>query len=62
MHFVSFIITLVFLLLTVLLIGNGLVKLQQNKPVRARSLMSSGLTLGLWGIVISVLVFNIFNV
>jgi hypothetical protein len=60
MHFVSFIVALVFILVAACLFGRGLVKLYQGKE-KSRSLISSGFMVGVWGIVVAVILFGFFS-
>jgi hypothetical protein len=60
MHFVSFVVTLVFILVAACLFGRGLVKLYQGNE-KSRGLISSGFMVGVWGIVIAVILFGFFS-
>ena len=60
MHFVSFIVALVFILVAACLFGRGLVKLYQGNE-KCRSLISSGFMVGVWGIVIATILFGFFS-
>jgi hypothetical protein len=50
MHFVTFIVAFVFVLVAAILFGRGLVKLY-----------SSGFMVGLWGVVIAAIIFGVFS-
>ena len=60
MHFVTFIVAVVFVLAAAVLFGCGLVRLYQ-KSRRAQGLISSGFMVGLLGVVVSVVLFGFFN-
>jgi hypothetical protein len=60
MHFVTFIVALVFILIAAVLFGRGLVKLHQNNE-RARGLISSGFMVGLFGVVVAAVLFGFFS-
>jgi hypothetical protein len=60
MHFVTFIVAFVFVLVAAILFGRGLVKLYQGNE-QARSLISSGFMVGLWGVVIAAIIFGVFS-
>jgi Na+(H+)/acetate symporter ActP len=60
MHFVSFIVALVFVLIASCLFSLGLVNLYQGNE-KSRDLISSGLMVGVWGIVIAVILFGFFS-
>jgi hypothetical protein len=60
MHFMTFIIVFIFLLVGTILFGRGLMRLYQRKE-QARGLISSGFMVGLLGVVIAAIVFGVFN-
>jgi len=60
MHFVTFIVAFVFVLVAAILFGRGLVKLYQGNE-QARSLISSGFMVGLLGVVIAAIIFGVFS-
>ena len=60
MHFVSFIVALVFILIAVCLFSLGLIKLYQDSE-KSRGLISSGFMVGVWGLVIAVILFGFFS-
>jgi hypothetical protein len=60
MHFVSFIVALVFILLAACLFGIGLVKLYQGNA-KSRGFISSGFMVGVWGIVVAAILFGFFS-
>jgi hypothetical protein len=60
MHFVTFLVIGVFLLLAAILFFSGLVNLYQGKE-KARGLIGSGFMVGIWGIVIAAIIFGFFN-
>lgn len=60
MHFVSFIVVLVFILIAACLFGRGLVRLYQGNE-KSRGLISSGFMVGVWGIVITAILFGFFS-
>jgi hypothetical protein len=60
MHFVSFIVAFVLILVAAVLFGRGLVRLYQDNQ-KARGLISSGFMVGLLGVVIAVILFGFFN-
>ena len=59
MHFVSFIIAFIFIIVAAILFGRGLVRIHRKEP--ARGLVHSGVTIGLAGIVIAAILFGFFN-
>ena len=61
MHFVSFIVAFVFILVAAILSVNGLVKLHQGSE-KARGLIRSGLMVSILGILASVIIFGFFTV
>jgi hypothetical protein len=61
MHFISFIVAFVFILIAAVLFGRGLVRLYQDNG-RARGLISSGFMVGLLGVVIAAVLFGFFNI
>jgi hypothetical protein len=61
MHFVTFIVAFVFILVAAILFGRGLVKLYQQNNQKARGLISSGFMVGLMGMLIAAIVFGFFN-
>ena len=61
MHFVTFIVTFVFILAAAILFGRGLVKLYQKNNIKARGLISSGFMVGIWGIVVAAIIFGFFS-
>jgi len=61
MHLITFIVALVFILVAAILFGRGLVKLYQKKNRQSRGLISTGFMFGLLGVVITAIVFNVFN-
>lgn len=60
MHFVSFIVTFVFILVAAILFGRGLVRLHQDND-KARGLISSGFMVGILGVIIATILFGFFN-
>jgi len=60
MHFVSFIVFLVFVLVAVYLFGRGIVKLYRGNG-KSRALISSGFMVGLWGVVVASILFGFFS-
>ena len=60
MHFVTFIVTFVFIIIAALLFGGGLVRLYQGSE-KSRGLIASGFMVGLWGIVIGAILFGFFS-
>jgi hypothetical protein len=60
MHFITFIVAFVFILAAAILFGRGLVKLYQGNE-QSRSLISSGFTVGLLGVVIAAIIFGFFS-
>lgn len=57
----TFIVALVFILVAAILFGRGLVRIYQKNSERARGLVSSGFMVGLLGVVIAAIIFNVFN-
>ncbi len=62
MHLVTFIIVAVFVLAAILFFGGGLIRLYRKNDERARSLISTGFMIGLLGVVIAVIIFDVFSV
>ena len=60
MHYVSFIVVFIFILVAAILFGRGLVRLYQDNG-RARGLISSGFMVGLLGVVIAAILFGFFS-
>ena len=60
MHFVSFIVILVSILIAAFLFGRGLVKLYHDKE-KSRGLIAGGFMVGVWGIAIAAIVFGFFS-
>jgi hypothetical protein len=60
MHFVSFIVVLAFILVAAILFSCGIVNLYQGNK-KSRSLVSNGFIVGLWGIVVTAIIFGFFN-
>ena len=60
MHFVTFIVALVFCLIAASLLGYGLVQLHRDNG-RARGLISSGFMVWLLGILVSAIIFGVFS-
>jgi len=60
MHFVSFIVALVFILVAACLFGRGLVRLHQGNE-KSRGLIVSGFMVGVWGIFITAILFGCFS-
>jgi hypothetical protein len=60
MHFVTFIVAFIFIVVAAVLFGAGLVKLYE-KSARARGLISSGFMVGLLGVVIAAIIFGFFS-
>ena len=60
MHFVSFIVVLVFILIAACLFGRGLVRLHQSNE-KSRGLIASGFMVGVWGIVVAAILFGFFS-
>ena len=60
MHFVTFIVALVFFLIAAILFAFGLLKLYQGKGP-ARGLISNGFMIGLLGVLIAAIVFVVFS-
>jgi len=60
MHFVSFIVALVFIIIAACIFGRGLVRLYQGSE-KSRSLIASGFMVGVWGIVIAAILFGFFS-
>ena len=60
MHFVTFIVALVFILVAAILFALGLVKLYRSKE-KSRCLVSSGFMVGIWGVVVAAIIFGFFN-
>ena len=60
MHFVTFIVAFIFILAAAILFGRGLVRLYQGNG-QSRGLISSGLMVGLLGVLIAAIVFGFFN-
>jgi len=60
MHFVSFIVVLVFILIAACLFGRGLVRLHQGNE-KSRGLIASGFMVGVWGIVVAAILFGFFS-
>lgn len=61
MHFVTFIVALVFILIAAVLFGRGLVKLYQGNG-QSRGLIGSGFFIGLLGVVIAAIISGFFNI
>jgi FtsH-binding integral membrane protein len=61
MHLTTFIVALVFFLVAALLFGRGLVRIYQKNSEQARGLIGSGFMVGLLGVVIAAIIFNVFN-
>jgi hypothetical protein len=61
MHFVTFIVALVFILIAAVLFGRGLVKLYQGNG-QSRGLIGSGFLIGLLGVVIAAIISGFFNI
>jgi divalent metal cation (Fe/Co/Zn/Cd) transporter len=59
MHFVSFIIAFVLILVAAKIFGRGLVRIYKKE--QARGLISGGVWVGLAGIVIAAILFGFFN-
>jgi hypothetical protein len=60
MHFVTFIVALVFILVAASLFTYGLTQLHNNNP-RARGTISSGCMVGLLGILVAAILFGFFS-
>ena len=60
MHFVTFIVAIVFCLIAAGLLGYGLVQLHRDNR-RARGLISSGFMVWLLGILVSAIIFGVFS-
>ena len=61
MFIVTFIVYAVFFLVAAITFGKGLVNLQRGKA-NARGLMTTGFTIGIWGIFAAAVIFGFFNV
>ena len=61
MHYVTLIVALVFILIAIILFGYGLVRLYQGKNDKSRGLISTGFMVGLWGVVISAIIYGFFS-
>lgn len=61
MHFISFIVAFALILIATILFVSGLVRLHQGSEKKARGLMSSGLMVGVLGILASVIIFGFFS-
>jgi hypothetical protein len=61
MHLVTFGATLVLILTAAILFGSGLVLLYRKNTGRARALISAGFATGLLGVLLAVIITNIFN-
>jgi FtsH-binding integral membrane protein len=61
MHFVTFIVALVFIVAAIILFSYGLVRLYQGNNDKSRSLIGSGFMVGLWGVVITAIIFGFFS-
>jgi len=62
MHLVTFIVVAVFVLAAILFFSGGLIRLYRKNDERARSLISTGFMIGLLGVVIAVIIFDVFSV
>jgi hypothetical protein len=60
MFIVTFVIVAVLCLLAAILFGRGLVRLYQDNEA-AHGLITSGFTVGIWGIVVAAVIFGFFN-
>jgi hypothetical protein len=60
MHFVTFIVAFVFILIAAILFGRGLVKMYQGNG-QSRGLISSGFMIGLLGVLIAAIIFGVFS-
>lgn len=60
MHFVTFIVVGVFLVIAAIFFFSGLVNLHQGNE-KSRGLIGSGFMVGIWGIVIGAVIFGFFN-
>ena len=61
MHVVSFIVFLVFFLLSAVIFWRSFIQMRQNNTLKARGLFSNALSIILVGIVISVVLFGFFD-
>jgi hypothetical protein len=61
MYLVTFFAILAFTLVAAFIFGGGLVRLYQKHDRQARGLISTGFMIGLIGVVIAVIIFNVFN-
>jgi hypothetical protein len=62
MHFVTFIVVLVFTVLAAVLFATGMVQLHKENHGTARGLISSGFMLGLLGVMAGAVIFGFFNI
>ena len=61
MFTVTFIVYAVFFLVAAFIFGRGLVNIYRGKD-NAHSLITAGLTIGVWGVFVAAVIFGFFNV
>lgn len=61
MHYVTLFVSLVFIVAAAIIFGLGLVRLYQKNNEGARSLISTGFMVGLWGVVIAAIIYGFFS-